>query len=241
MPVGAGEHAGGNARGVIIAGLRGHFLGDQPAAGLEVQHEHLRFQQAGGHPAAHARHFPVEQRHHRAHRQQIAGRQIRDGNAHPHRPLARQPGDGHQPAHPLRNLVHPRARPIRPILTEATDGRIHNARVDLLHVVERNLEAMLHRRAHILDNHVRRGHQPHERRMTFGVLQVQIDGALVSMQVLEIEAVPCPGNLLRPRLGRRLNADHVRPPIRQMAHAGRASARQGQVEDRNARKRQLRV
>jgi len=45
---------------VIIAGLRRNLAPHQPACRLEIQHEDLRLQQAGMHPAAFAGAMPLE-------------------------------------------------------------------------------------------------------------------------------------------------------------------------------------
>ena len=48
---------------MIIASLGSDLTGHQPARGLEVQHEHCRFEQAGGDPAADARLGAFDERH----------------------------------------------------------------------------------------------------------------------------------------------------------------------------------
>ena len=99
------EHAGGDAGRMVVAGLAGDLAGHQPARGLEVQHEDLRLQQRGVHPAPHAGALAVEQRHQDAQRQQVAGGQVVDRDADAHRPLPGHAGDRHQPAHALGDLV----------------------------------------------------------------------------------------------------------------------------------------
>ena len=56
------EHAGRDAGRVVVAGLLRHLAFDQPARGLEVEHEDLRLQQRGLHPLALARALALEQR-----------------------------------------------------------------------------------------------------------------------------------------------------------------------------------
>ena len=45
--VGGREHAHRRDGGVVVAGLAGNLAGHQPARGLEIHHEDLRFQQRG--------------------------------------------------------------------------------------------------------------------------------------------------------------------------------------------------
>ena len=70
-------------------------------------------------PLATAGPLPLDQRQQDADGGEEPGRQIVDGNADAHRPLAGQAGDGHQPAHALGDLVEARPAGIRAILAEA--------------------------------------------------------------------------------------------------------------------------
>src|SRR5580658_5476188 len=147
------EHAGGDTGRMIVAGLARHLAFHQPAAGLEVEHEDLRLQQRGRHPAANPGAFAVEDRHHAAQRQQVAGGQVVDRDADAHRPAARLAGDRHQPAHALRDLIDAGTMPVRPVLTEAADAAVDDPRVDRLHILVGHLEAVFHLGAHILQDH----------------------------------------------------------------------------------------
>ena len=173
---------------------------------------------------------PVEQRGHDPEREQVARRQIRDRDAHPHRPLPWRPGDAHQPAHALGDLIDAGARGVWSCLAEPADAAIDQPRIDGMHVVPRDLEAMLHIRPHVLDDHVRRRDQLHERRVTLGRLQVELNHALVAMQVLEIRPIAVAADFLAARI-RWLDPDHVGAPIRQMPDGGRASTGQREVEN----------
>src|SRR5207248_9829415 len=62
VPVGRREHAGRNAGGMIVAGLPGHLVGDQPARRLEVEQLDLGLEQRRAHPLALARHLALEDR-----------------------------------------------------------------------------------------------------------------------------------------------------------------------------------
>ena len=162
-------------------------------------------------------------------RQQVARGQVVDRNADAHRPLARQAGDRHQPAHALRDLIDAGAMAVRPVLAEAADAAVDDARVDRLHVVVRHLQPVLHLGAHVLDDDVGGLHQAHERRVALRRLQVQRHRALVAVQVLEVEAVAVAGDVLA--VGRRrLDLDDVGAPVGEMPHAGGSRARQRQVQ-----------
>ena len=183
----------------------------------------------GGDPAPDAGALAVEDRHHDAERQQVAGGQVVDRDADAHRPLARQAGDRHQPAHALRDLIHAGAMPVRPGLPEPADAAVDDARVHRLHVVVRHLQPMLHLGAHVLDDDVGGLHQAHERGVAFRRLQVQRHRPLVAVQVLEVEAMAVAGDLLA--VGRRrLDLDHIGAPVGEMPHAGGSGARQRQVQ-----------
>ena len=108
-PSAVGKRPGRDAGRMVVAGLLRDFAGHQPARGLEIEHEDLRFEQRGVHPLPLARLLALEQRHQDALRQQDAGAQIVDRDADPHRPLPRQSGNRHQAAHALGDLVDPRA------------------------------------------------------------------------------------------------------------------------------------
>src|SRR5215469_9992725 len=98
---------------------------------LEVEHKNLRLEQRGLHPLAFAGALAVEQRHDNAVSEQQAGRGIVDRNPDPHRALTRQPGDRHQAAHALGDLVDAGSTRVRAILAEAGDATVDDTRIDL--------------------------------------------------------------------------------------------------------------
>jgi hypothetical protein len=148
------------------------------------------------------------------------------------------PGDRHEPAHALRYLVHPGARPVRAGLAEAGNAAVDDARIDLLHVLPRDMQPVFHGGAHVLDDDIGLLDQPHEGGVALGRFQVEPDRALVAVQVLEVEPVPRAADLLPAGVGR-LDADDLGPPVGEMAHGGRPGAGQGEVEHRDARQRQM--
>src|SRR5260370_5151751 len=221
VSVTGGKDTRGNAGRVIVARLAGHFTGDQPAGGLEVQHEQLGFEQTGGHPATDAGPRPFDQGHRDAQGEQRAGHQIVDGHPNAHRSLAGRTGDRHQSAHPLVDLIDGGAVTVRAILAASADSAVDNARIDRAHVVPGDAQPLLDRRAHVLYDDVGRLDQAHERRVPLWRLEVQANRAFVAVQVLEVEAVTRAGGVLG--LGWWLDSDDVRAPVGQVADARRAS------------------
>src|SRR4029077_14193609 len=82
--------------------------------------------------------------------------QVGDGNAHAHRPLARNARDGHETAHALRDLVDAGTVAIRAALTEAGDAAVDEARVDLVKGLVVDTEAALDVGPVVLHHHVGR-------------------------------------------------------------------------------------
>ena len=81
-------------------------------------------------------------------------RRVVDRDADPDRPLARQPGDRHEAAHALGDLVDPGAAFIGAVLAEARDAAIDDARVDFLHRLVIDAEPVLDGRAEVLDDDI---------------------------------------------------------------------------------------
>ena len=178
-----------------------------------------------------------KQRDENAHRAEDPGRQIGDRDADAHRPLPRQAGNRHQPAHSLRDLIETRTVAIRPALSETGDAGVDQARVDRLQRLVVDAKAGLHVGPVILDHDIRVAHQLAEDLDPLGRFQVQRQAALVAVQVLKIRTVartaePFAG------AGRRLDLDHLGAPIGKLAHCRRTGADAGQVDDLEPGKRQ---
>ena len=110
-----------------------------------------------------------------------------------------------------------------------------------LHGFEIDAKALGDAGPHVLDDDVGLFGEPHEDLAALVGLQVQRDGALVAMQVLEVRAVAAADHFAGfAGFRRRLDADHVGAPVGQRAHAGRTGARQRQIEHLEARQRQPR-
>ena len=165
-----------------------------------------------------------------------AGAEIGDRNADAHRPLPRQAGDRHQPAHALGDLVEARPVGIRPVLAEAGNAGIDDARIDLGERLVVDAEPLLHVGTEILDHdiglldHALEGGEPFRR------LQIERHAALVAVQVLKVAALARAAHRLF-QAGRRLDLDDIGAPIGELAHAGRSRADAGEIEYRESRKR----
>src|SRR6266478_9831712 len=216
---------------MVVARLLGDLSGDQPARGLEVEHEDLRFEQRGVDPLPHAASLALDQRHQHRLSEQEAGAKIVDRNADPHRALTRQAGDRHQPAHALGDLVDARPLGVGPGLAEPGDAAIDYSRVDLLHRFVIDAEAMLYGRAKVLDDNVGLLRELEKNRFALLGLQVERQAALVAVQVLEIEPLASRTGHITPRLARRLDLDDVGAPIGELANRSRPGAGMTQIEN----------
>ena len=186
---------------MVVAGLLGDLALHQPARGLEVEHEDLRFDQRGVDPLALAGALAIVEREHDRLGEQQARGQVGDRDADAHRPAAGLAGDRHQPAHALRDLVDAGARRIGAALAEARDGAVDDARIDLRHRLVVDLEPVLHVGAVVLDDDVGLLRELHEDRVAFLALEVERHRLLVAMQVLEVEAVAAAAHRRRSRAG----------------------------------------
>jgi hypothetical protein len=157
--------------------------------------------------------------------------------ADPDRPLARQAGDRHQASHALGDLVDPGAALIGPVLAEAGNAAVDDARVDLLHRLVVDAEPVLDRGLEVLDDDIGLCRQFHEDFEPLLAFQVEGDRALVAVQVLEVGAVAAAAGRVGMLAGR-LDLDHIGAPVRKLPHRGRAGAVGGQVDHRKAIERQ---
>jgi hypothetical protein len=163
-------------------------------------------------------------------RQQEAGRGVIDRDADAHRALPGQPGDRHQPAHTLGDLVHASAPGIGPVLAKARDAAVDDARVDLAHRLIIDAEPVLHVGFVVLDDDIGALGKLHKDRVPLLALEVQCHRPFVAMQVLEIGPVTAAAGRIH-QLSRRLDLDHLRAPIGKLAHRRRPGAVRGQVND----------
>ena len=185
-----------------------------------------------------AGHLALVQRSQNAERAEQPGAQVCDRNADTHRTLPRQPGDRHQPAHALRDLVEARAVLVRPVLAETGDAAEHYALVDLPEVFVVDAKPAFHVGPEVLDHDVGLLDHLEQRRAARGILQVYCDAALVAVQILEVGTLARPAHPLAALFVRRhLDLDDIGAPIGQLPHAGGAGPHAGQIEHGKARKR----
>ena len=109
---------------MVVALLARDLAPDQVARRLEIEHEDHRFEQAGVHPLACAGAAAIEQRQGDGQCQQISGSEIGNRDAYAHRALPGKPGDGHESAQALCDLIHSAALVVRPALTEPADAAV---------------------------------------------------------------------------------------------------------------------
>ena len=119
-------------------------------------------EQRGLDPLALARGLALEQREQDALRGEQAGAEVGDRDADPHRPLAGQAGDRHQPAHALRDLVEARALGVGAVLAEAGDAGETMRGLTALSCVVVDAEPVLDVGAVVLDHDVGALDQPEE-------------------------------------------------------------------------------
>ncbi len=216
----------------MVAFLRGHLAFDGPARDLEVHHPDHRLEQRRLHPLALTRALALVQRDEDAEREVEAGGEVRHRDAHARRLGARQPGDAHQPAHALRDLVDATALGVRARLPEAGDRAEHDAWVAGVDRLVVEAEARLHRRAHVLDQDVGGVDQPEQQLTPLFRLEVEGQRALVAVEVLEVGAAAGAEDRARV-LGvhRHFDPDHVGAPVGELPDARRPGARDRQVDD----------
>ena len=220
----------GNAGGMVIAGLRRHLAAHQPARGLEVEHGEHRLQQRGVHPLALAGGLALDQGHQDALGQKNAGAEVGDRNTDPHRSLARNTGDRHQPAHALGDLIDTRAVAVRPVLAEAGDAAVDQARVDGPQALVVDAEALLHARPVVFHHDVGVSRQLLEDRHPLRIAEIRGHASLVAVEILEIEAVAIAAHAVAGAAAGHLDLDRLCPPVHQLPHAGGARPRPCQVQ-----------
>ena len=211
-----GRHAGR----MIVSRLARDLALHQVARRLEVEQRDLRHEERGLHPLPLARHFALEERGHDSQRREQARRDV---------------GDRHEPAHALRDLVESRPVAIGPVLAEPGYAREHDTGVRFFQRLVIDAQANLHVGPVVLDHDVGGLRELHEDLHAFSVLEVERDRALVAMQVLEVRAFSRSAHRgLQPR--RRLDLDHVRAEVGELAHAGRPGAHAREIKNAETRK-----
>src|SRR5262245_42589592 len=206
---------------MVVAGLLGNFTRNQPARGLEVEHEDLCLQKGGMHPLPPARRLALVESEQDGLCQQQPGCEVSDWYTYTDRTLARQTRDRHQPAETLCDLIDTGTGGVGTCLAKARDAAIHDARIDLRHRLIVDAKSMLHVRAVVLDHDVGLFRQFEKDVAPFRRLQVERHGALVPVQVLEVETVSVAAYDITMRRAGWLDLDDLGAPVSQLAHRGR--------------------
>ncbi len=179
----------GRQAGVDVAGASGRLPGGQVARRLVGQHGHAHVEQshvdvlpfAGAVAGVVAR----VQRGQDGVAGVQAGEHVHHGHADLQRPATGLPvgmaGDAHQAAHGLHHQVIAGAFGIRPVLAEAGDGAVDQARVQRFQAGV--VQPILRQTAdlEILDHHVGLGGHAAQQRLALGVGHVHGDAALVAV------------------------------------------------------------
>src|SRR5262249_17856761 len=121
--------------------------------------------------------------------QEDARAEVGDRNADPHRPLARNPRDRHQAAHALGDLVDARTVAVRAALSAPGDAAVDDARVDRPYGIVVDAETLLRPGAVVLHDDVGVLRQLLEDRHPLRVSEVERHAPLVTVEILEVEAV----------------------------------------------------
>lgn len=173
---------GRGAAGVEIVAAPRLAPGEQPLTCVRRHPGHHAVGHRHIHHLAAAGDAPADQRGHDAvHRHQRAATDIGDQRSGHERSGVRPREKLHR-AHDAK-VVHVVSRPqtIRPVLTEAGQGAIHQARIALRQLVVAQAEAVHDAGTEALDDHIRPVGQTAHRLQPLGVLEVQGDAALVAV------------------------------------------------------------
>ena len=148
------EAAHRHERRVVIPLLRRNLAVDRPTHRLQVHHRDHRLEQRGAHPPSDAGALAFVERDEDADREVQSRGEVAHRDARPRRLRVREPGDAHQPAHALCDLIDAAAICVRPVLPEARDRSVHEPRVARVQDVPADAELLLHGGTHVLDEDV---------------------------------------------------------------------------------------
>ena len=194
---------------------------------LPVQHRHIDVL-----PLAVLR--PVMRRRHYGEGGPHPGADVGYGNPHLLRLPVRLPGEAHQPAHALHNLVIGRQAAVGAILPEAGYGGVDDARVDRLHHIIPQPETLHHAGGEVFHNNIGIGGQLQENFPRLGFLEVQGKAALVAVDRQKIGAFaldkgrpPMPGVIAA---ARNFDFNDLGPVVAQHQSAKGAGQRPGKIQ-----------
>ena len=104
------------------------------------------------------------------------------GHSHLRRRAAGEPGDTHQPAHPLGHQVEPAPIAVRPAPAKTRDAGVDESRVDLRQLIVTQPQPVHHPRTEVLRHNVRRLHHATKHTLALIRAQIQRNAPLVSVQ-----------------------------------------------------------
>src|SRR5215467_3623856 len=194
------------------------------AARLEREHA---LEERGLHDLAASRALAHEQRG--EHGLGAQGRRVVIGDGHPHE--LRRPAEALEvldAAERLEYGVVAGTIAIGPVGPEGGHGAVDQARVQLTQGGRVHAEPLVHARAHVLHEHVRRLHEAVEHLLPGAVLQVHGDGALAAVPPVEAGQLP-EGITLQ-----RLDLDHARSHVGEHHGTVGAGEVRGAVQHRDA-------
>ena len=235
-----------------IAHALRHFAAAQVIGRLVAQRRHLHVEQGQVDMLAQARALAFCQRRLHGDGGVQARHDVRLRHAHFLWPGARlaigHARDAHQAAHALDQKVIAGARRIRPILTEARDGAVHEARVECQQAGR--VQTILLQAVHfeIFQQHVRFSRQLAHQRLALRGGQVDAQGALVAVGALEVGGLGRVAAVLVFQVGRTpgarvvaaarlFNLDHVGTEVGQHLPGPRAGQHARQVQHAQAGQR----
>ena len=138
----------------------------------------------------------------------------------------------HDAAHPLRDQVEAATPGMGPIIAETGELGVDEARVDLAQIFKAESGARHHRRPVILDQHVDAGDELEKQPLSFGLLVIEGDALLVTIDVAEIGvalAAVAPG-AHRIAFAGALELDHLGAHVGEDHRAERPRHVLGQIE-----------
>src|SRR5215813_918007 len=194
------------------------------AARLEREHA---LEERGLHDLAASRALAHEQRG--EHGLGAQGRRVVIGDGHPHE--LRRPAEALEvldAAERLEYGVVAGTIAIGPVGPEGGHGAVDQARVQLTQGGRVHAEPLVHARAHVLHEHVRRLHEAVEHLLPGAVLQVHGDGALAAVPPVEAGQLPERITL------QRLDLDHARSHVGEHHGTVGAGEVRGAVQHRDA-------
>ena len=236
VPVPRGEGLVRHDAGVRVPEPGRHATGDEVALGQVRERRHLDVEEREVHALPLAAPLAVGQRRQHRRRRVHAGEDVRHGHAGLHGLAVRLARHAHEATHGLHHEVVAGPVLVRARLPEASDGAVHEPRVERREVLPSEPEARERADLEVLEEHVRPLGQAADDGLALGPGEVHGDGLLAAVCAGEVGglarlgAIRCgePGRAPAPRLvprPRPLDLHHLG------AEVGEELARPGSRED----------